>query len=311
VAAPGGPELRAFLADADSRVLATALQGLTPAPGERPTAEVVAAARRHAQHPDFVVRAAAAAVLRLAPSPQDVPTLVGMVRAAARDSSADAALAALGALRAIADSASGSTPLAALLDAVPAAPNYLWRGWAEANWPDLAVTWGPAYPLVSDRSLEDYRALVRRFVIDRSPEAYPHVFIETDGRGTLEVELFGPDAPATVANFLRLVDSRYFDGGTWHRVVPNFVIQDGDPRGDGEGGPGYAIRDEINRRRYLAAGTLGMALAGPDTGGSQWFLTHGTSPHLDGIYTVFGRVVGTRAPLARITQGDLIRAIRR
>ncbi|MGH7585482.1 MAG: HEAT repeat domain-containing protein [Gemmatimonadales bacterium] len=311
VAAPGGPELLGFLDDPDSRVLAAALQGLSPAAGGRPSAEAIAAARRFAYHGDFVVRVAAAAVLRAAPSAQDVPTLVGMIRASGRDSSADAALAALGALRAIADSAGGSTPLAALLDAFPRASNYLWRGWAEQRWPDLAATWGPAYPLVPDRSLEDYRALVRRFVTNRSPEAYPHVFIETDGRGTLEVELFGPEAPATVANFLRLADSRYFDGSTWHRVVPNFVLQDGDPRGDGEGGPGYAIRDEINRRRYHVAGILGMALGGPDTGGSQWFLTHGPAPHLDGTYTVFGRVVGTRAPLARITQGDVIRTIRR
>lgn len=311
VASPDGPELRAFLSDADSRVLATVLQGLTPASGARPSDEAIAAARRHVTHRDFVVRAAVASLLGAAPSAQDVPALVAMVRTAARDSSADAALAALGALRAIADSASGSAPLSALVEAVPQASNYLWRGWAEDRWPDLAAEWGPAYPLQPDRSLEDYRALVRRFVINQTPDAYPHVFIDTEGRGRLEIELFGPEAPATVANFLRLVDARYFDGGSWHRVVPNFVVQDGDPRGDGEGGPGYAIRDEINRRRYAVSGVLGMALAGPDTGGSQWFLTHGSSPHLDGVYTVFGRVVGTRAPLARITQGDVIRTIER
>ncbi len=112
-------------------------------------------------------------------------------------------------------------------------------------------------------------------------------------------------------NFMTLARRGYFDGLTFHRVVPGFVIQDGDPRGDGEGGPGWVIRDEINRRRYATSGMLGMALSGPDTGGSQWFLTHGPSPHLDGIYTIFGRVVGNRGPLARITQGDVIRAIRR
>ena len=311
VAAPDGPELRGFLNDPDSRVLAAALQGLTPSAGGRPSPDAIAAARQHVGHRDFVVRAAAASLLRAAPSAQDIPALVGMVRAAERDSSADAALAALGALHTIADSGGGSAPITALVDAVPSASNYLWRGWAEDQWPDLAVSWGPAHPLSPDRSLEDYRALVRRFITNQTPDAYPHVFIETEGRGTLEVELFGPEAAATVANFLRLVDARYFDGGTWHRVVPNFVVQDGDPRGDGEGGPGYAIRDEINRRRYSVAGILGMALAGPDTGGSQWFLTHGSAPHLDGTYTVFGRVVGTRAPLHRITQGDIIRAIQR
>ena len=83
---------------------------------------------------------------------------------------------------------------------------------------------------------------------------------------------------------------RNFLGGTaLHRVVPDFVVQDGDPRGDGEGGPGYTIRDEINQRPYLR-GTVGMALDWEDTGGSQFFITHAPQPHLDGRYTVFGRV---------------------
>lgn len=159
--------------------------------------------------------------------------------------------------------------------------------------------------------MEDYRDVVRTFLTGPAAITPPRVRIETLERGTLEVELFASEAPLTVANFLRLVDQRYFDGGTWHRVVPNFVVQDGDPRGDGEGGPGWAIRDEINRRRYSTSGVLGMALSGPDTGGSQWFLTHGPAPHLDGTYTVFGRVAGNRTPLARITQGDVIRSIHR
>jgi len=115
----------------------------------------------------------------------------------------------------------------------------------------------------------------------------------------------------TVANFLRLLDRRFFDGNRWHRVVPNFVVQDGDPRGDGFGGPGGAIRDEINRARYGGEPMLGMALSGPDTGSSQWFITLSPQPHLDGTYTVFGLVVGDLGPLSRITQGDVIRTIRR
>ncbi|MBA3556768.1 MAG: peptidylprolyl isomerase [Gemmatimonadales bacterium] len=132
--------------------------------------------------------------------------------------------------------------------------------------------------------------------------------IETEQRGLIEIELLGPDAPLTVANFLRLVSRRFFDGNRWHRVVPNFVVQDGDPRGDGFGGPGGSIRDEINRNRYDAP-VLGMALSGPDTGSSQWFINLSPQPHLDGTYTVFGRVVGGNAALARITQGDLIRTV--
>jgi cyclophilin family peptidyl-prolyl cis-trans isomerase len=93
-------------------------------------------------------------------------------------------------------------------------------------------------------------------------------------------------------------------------VVPNFVIQDGDPRGDGWGGPGFVLRDELNPTRY-EAGTMGMALSGPDTGGSQFFITYSAEPRLDGAYTVFGRVVGGMAVLAGIAQGDRIRSIHR
>jgi cyclophilin family peptidyl-prolyl cis-trans isomerase len=87
--------------------------------------------------------------------------------------------------------------------------------------------------------------------------------------------------------------------------VPNFVLQDGDPRGDGEGGPGYVIRDEINRLRYTR-GAVGMALSGPDTGGSQFFITHSPQPHLDGGYTVFGYVVSGMGVADRVIQDNPI-----
>jgi cyclophilin family peptidyl-prolyl cis-trans isomerase len=135
------------------------------------------------------------------------------------------------------------------------------------------------------------------------------VTIETD-RGSLTVELLPGEAPLTVAAFLGLVDRRFFDGFRWHRVVSNFVVQDGDPRGDGWGGPGFVLRDEINPVRY-ETGTIGMALSGPDTGGSQYFITLSSQPHLDGIYTVFARVVGDARPLQLIAQGDRIRSIHR
>ena len=107
-----------------------------------------------------------------------------------------------------------------------------------------------------------------------------------------------------------LLDRGVLNGSRWHRVVPDFVVQTGDPRGDGWGAAGPPIRDEINRERYLL-GTVGMALSGPDTGSSQWFITLSPQPHLDGTYTVFGRVVGSYASLTRITQGDAIRNARR
>lgn len=128
-------------------------------------------------------------------------------------------------------------------------------------------------------------------------------------RGPVLIEFFGAEAPLTVRNFLDLARTGTFRGTRFHRVVPNFVAQDGDPRGDGSGGPGYSIRDELNSHRY-DRGVLGMALSGPDTGGSQWFITHSPQPHLDGGYTVFGRVVSGFDALDRIVQGDLMVDVR-
>jgi cyclophilin family peptidyl-prolyl cis-trans isomerase len=112
--------------------------------------------------------------------------------------------------------------------------------------------------------------------------------IETK-KGSFTINLLPEDAPLTVDNFVMLAKKNYFKGVTFHRVVANFVIQGGDPRGDGNGGPGYSIRCEINEVEYYR-GTVGMALSGKDTGGSQWFVTHSPQPHLDGGYTVFGYV---------------------
>lgn len=119
--------------------------------------------------------------------------------------------------------------------------------------------------------------------------ANPVVVLETD-RGEIEIECFADDAPIHVASFVDLVRRGTYDGLIWHRVVSNFVIQGGDPRGSGWGDAGYNLRDEINRRRF-ERGVVGMPKAGKDTGGCQIFITHTPTPHLDGRYTVFGRVV--------------------
>ena len=124
----------------------------------------------------------------------------------------------------------------------------------------------------------------------------------------IEIELAVLDAPQTAGNFMALVRKGFFNGLQIHRVVANFVIQDGDPRGDGNGGPGYQIRCEINQVPYDRA-AVGMALSGKDTGGSQWFVTHSPQPHLDGGYTVFGRVVAGMDVVDRIVRGDVIQSI--
>jgi cyclophilin family peptidyl-prolyl cis-trans isomerase/HEAT repeat protein len=142
-----------------------------------------------------------------------------------------------------------------------------------------------------------------------SPQYSPHAFIET-ARGTIEIELTVLDAPQTTQSFMALARKGYFNGLQFHRVVPNFVVQTGDPRGDGEGGPGYSLRDELNDRPYLR-GVVGMAHADwPDTNGSQFFITHSPQPHLDAKYTVFGHVVNGMDVVDRIQQLDVIERVR-
>jgi cyclophilin family peptidyl-prolyl cis-trans isomerase/HEAT repeat protein len=141
-----------------------------------------------------------------------------------------------------------------------------------------------------------------------NPAVSPHVFIETD-KGNIEIELDVLDAPLTCENFMALARKGYFNGLLFHRVVADFVVQTGDPRGDGSGGPGFTIRDELNQESYLR-GTVGMALAWKDTGGSQFFITHSPQPHLDARYTVFGRVVSGMEVVDAITQWDVMKSVK-
>lgn len=167
---------------------------------------------------------------------------------------------------------------------------------------ELGAPRQPLGAVPTGRELAAYRDALRQ--TDRPRR----VAVETD-RGRMTFELACPEAPLTCLSFLQLAAAGFFDGSPWHRVVPDFVAQGGDPRGDGWGGPGYALRDEINRLRY-GRGAIGMALSGPDTGGSQFFVTLGPQPHLDGGYTVFGRVVEGEAVLDRLRQRDRILSIR-
>jgi peptidyl-prolyl cis-trans isomerase B (cyclophilin B) len=131
--------------------------------------------------------------------------------------------------------------------------------------------------------------------------------IETD-KGVIELTLFEKEAPNTVANFEKLARSGYYDGLTFHRVIPNFVIQGGCPKGDGTGGPGYTIKCEINPHKH-GTGALSMAHAGKDTGGSQFFITHSPQPHLDGVHTVFGKVIKGMDVVNAIKANDVMRKV--
>ena len=300
-----------FLADRDPRVIATGLQAWSATvPGPDPS--IVAAARRLLNHSDAGVRSVAADIVSRVGDVADLPALIATYGRTGHDSFPDAALSALNAILAIRkhDAAAQGRVDREFLQTSSRPADFLIRRWAEENWPEAAARWGSPYPVATGRAMQDYRDLVRAYMVRADSLARPKVTIETEQRGPIEIELLGPEAPLTVANFLRLVDRHFFDGNRWHRVVPNFVVQDGDPRGDGFGGPGGAIRDEINMKRYVTP-MLGMALSGPDTGASQWFITLSPQPHLDGTYTIFGKVTAGTGSLVHITQGDLIRTIHR
>jgi peptidyl-prolyl cis-trans isomerase B (cyclophilin B) len=134
----------------------------------------------------------------------------------------------------------------------------------------------------------------------------PKAIMETD-KGTINLELFDKDAPNTVANFTKLAKSGFYNGLKFHRVIPDFMIQGGDPTGTGGGGPGWKIKCEINKQKHTP-GTLSMAHAGKDTGGSQFFITHTATPHLDGLHTVFGRTADM-AVVNAIKQGDKMKTV--
>ena len=124
-------------------------------------------------------------------------------------------------------------------------------------------------------------------------------------RGDMVVELYADRTPLTVENFVNLARSGFYDGTTFHRVIPGFMAQGGDPTGTGSGGPGYQFRDEIDPTlRHSGPGILSMANAGPGTNGSQFFVTFGPTPHLDGKHTVFGRVTEGLEVLRSIRERD-------
>ena len=136
------------------------------------------------------------------------------------------------------------------------------------------------------------------------PDKSYNVSIETD-RGNIELDLYPQYAPATVNNFVFLANEGFYDGVTFHRVITNFMIQGGDPTGTGTGGPGYRFEDEFGGNPLKhETGSLSMANAGPNTNGSQFFITHAPQPHLDGRHTVFGKVTGGQDVVDSIQQGD-------
>lgn len=144
--------------------------------------------------------------------------------------------------------------------------------------------------------------------VTQTPNKKPFAIIETE-KGHLVVELFPEVAPKTVANFIKLAEQGFYNGLTWHRVVPGFVIQGGDPLGNGTGGPGYTIPAEFNSKKHLK-GTVAMArTADPNSAGSQFYITLAPQPQLDGQYTVFGQTIEGLGVIDKIVVGDHMQKI--
>jgi peptidyl-prolyl cis-trans isomerase B (cyclophilin B) len=133
--------------------------------------------------------------------------------------------------------------------------------------------------------------------------------IVLDKGGEIRLEFYPADAPKTVENFITLAKKGFYDGLTFHRVVPDFVVQGGCPQGTGTGGPGHTVKAEFNKQKHVR-GTLAMARSQhPDSAGSQFYICYGPTPHLDGSYTVFGRVVSGMEHVDRIRQGDRMKSV--
>lgn len=293
----GLPRLRAMLTDSETKVLPAVLGAIVRLRPPDTGAVLIAALKSD----DPIVRAAAANGLAELKAPEGRPALEEAYHRSLEDTTYTARAAILTALKAY--GAEAARPL--LTDAL-----------ADKDW---ALRLRAAALLTELDPASDARARIRPVPTSHPDEWYSrpalttppvstHAFIETD-RGTIEIELSVLEAALTVENFVALARRDFFAGLPIHRVVPDYVVQAGDPRGDSEGSPGYTIRDEINQLPYLR-GTVGMALDWADTGGSQFFITHSPQPHLDGRYTVFGRVITGMDVVDKIEQWDVIRRVR-
>jgi cyclophilin family peptidyl-prolyl cis-trans isomerase len=256
-------------------------------------------ARTHLSNSDVIVRGTAADLLAdLPPSEENTRSLVQAWPQAANDTLNDAAISIVDALGKQKTDAANDQLKEALKSGDPLIRRRATAALQASGAGDFSAQIGTVHTRNTDA---DYRRALSR--TGKNVRA-----VVTTSKGSFTIEFLPEAAPLTVDNFVQLAQRNYYRNITIHRVVANFVIQDGDPRGDGNGGPGYQIRCEINEVPYDRA-AVGMALSGKDTGGSQWFVTHSPQPHLDGGYTVFGRVVAGMDVVDKIVRGDIIQSI--
>jgi len=293
----GLPRLLAMRDDSDERVVPAVLASLAAMRAP----DAVAIVSERLKTGDAIVRAAAASALAKLKAPAGPALLAEAYRTGSKDTTYVARGAAL---TAIADYGAG------------AATPTLTEALADADW---AVRVRAASLLKQLDPSSDAAMKIRPAPTGRPASAYEasrllsppvstQVFVETD-RGTIQIELAVVDAPLSVETFVTLARKGFYDGLTFHRVVPDFVIQGGDPRGDGEGGPGFTIRDELSQQPFLR-GSVGLALDWEDTGGSQFFIAHSPQPHLDARYTVIGRVISGVEVVDQIQPWDVMRRVR-
>jgi cyclophilin family peptidyl-prolyl cis-trans isomerase/HEAT repeat protein len=262
-------------------------------------ADLASVARTHLSNSDVIVRGTAADLLAdLPPSEENTRSLVQAWPQAANDTLNDAAISIVDALGKQKTDAANDQLKEALKSGDPLIRRRAAAALQASGAGDFSAQIGTVHTRNTDA---DYRRALSR--IGKNVRA-----VVTTSKGSFTIEFLPEAAPLTVDNFVQLAQRNYYRNITIHRVVANFVIQDGDPRGDGNGGPGYQIRCEINEVPYDRA-VVGMALSGKDTGGSQWFVTHSPQPHLDGGYTVFGRVAAGMDVVDKIVRGDVIQSI--
>jgi HEAT repeat protein len=288
-------DLKAMLGDKDPRVLSEVVSELAGVEGDAALPTLLDVLK----DPDPVVRATAAEEIGKLREKAPVSVLREAYRRSMGDPIQDARLALLELLSKYKDSFEAKT---VLVDAL-ADPDWLIRTKAA----QVAAAMGRKVdaeiigPVGARRSLDFYRDVLLEARVPRKA-------VVRTTRGTIEIELLGRETPLTVHNFITLSRLSFYEGLTFHRVVPNFVIQGGCPRGDGWGGPGYSIRCEVTPRPY-EEGTVGMALSGKDTGGSQFFIALSPQGHLDAAYTAFGRVTSGMDVAEQILAGDVILGI--
>ncbi|MBM3460874.1 MAG: hypothetical protein FJX76_02115 [Armatimonadetes bacterium] len=289
----------ALLADSDPRVRAAAAESLGDSKG---TAERLL---RALADPDMVVRATAAEALGKRGDRNAVPLLIETLQSLSSAQDGEVMMAIVDALGEIRDPRAEDILVRLVADPDVSVGEHSEKALRALGKPYKGPR--PMRPRAAPPSDEALKFLLQAPL--KAAKGKPTVAVVTTTRGDLRIRLMVDEAPLTAWNFISLARKKYYDGITFHRVVPNFVVQGGDPRGDGWGGPGRTIRCEYNPQRYRR-GMVGMALAGKDTGGSQWFVTHSPQPHLNGRFTIFGRLEAGGEVLDALTEGDQIISVK-